>query len=220
MSLRTHLRDPIGGLGYNHCKFTGRTKKRWATVGSSYPIRGSRAWLTYSSSTSSSFGVAVSYDRGVSFSGSGSRTTSDEWGQDFAKSGANRTYRVQVRYRQSRCDYYYGGRRVRENSRRWSPHYQTGGTRSYRLSGGKPDFRHCAPVAAGTWHRGGTRHRDYTLSYGVKFKGAIGIDLSSRRAYTNGARLYYSSTKPRRLCGNNDFPSKAGKIRERKRKSA
>lgn len=205
--------DPVGGLGYKACKYVDRFTHRWATVGTSYPLSGSRSWLTYSASSASSFGAAVSYNKGVSFSSGGTRTTSDEWDQEFARRNWNRSYRVQVRYQRMHCNEYYGGRFVREISRHWVPRFQTGGTQEHQPDS-KPVFRNCAPIAAGTWTRGGTRYTDYTLSYGVKFKDVIGIDLSSRRSYTNGASLKYSNDRRRWACGNNDFPSRAGKIRE------
>ncbi|TWH00541.1 hypothetical protein L615_002100000360 [Nocardioides sp. J9] len=214
---RTVQADPIGGLGYRRCKATGRTTKRWATIGTSYPLRTSRSWLTYSGGSTSTFGVATSFDKGVSFSGTGTRSTSDDWGHNFVRRNYDRSFRVQVLYRQFRCAYYYAGKFRYETSRSWKPWLQTGGTASHRLRTGKPAFRRCAPIDKGEWFRGRVRGKDYTLSYGVKFKGVIGIDLSSSRSYSNGARLYYDNPKARWACGNNAFPARAGKIREARR---
>lgn len=94
--------------------------------------------------------------------------------------------------------------------------YQLGYTWSYRLSGSAPNWNtHCGPIAAGSWYRGTVRGSDYSLSYGVKIKDVIGIDLSSRRAYSSGSRLYYKVPVRRRLCGNDAVPAKAAKLRER-----
>lgn len=98
----------------------------------------------------------------------------------------------------------------------WIPWYETGGTRVNILDG-RPNWRTCEPVARGNWWRGKVRGTDYALSYGVKFKGMIGINLRTRRAYSADSRLYYSLPTARKLCGNNGKePAIAGKIRERR----
>lgn len=213
------LDDPSDDPSFprEHCR-TIRTRVRPATVGTSYPAKGTRSWLTYSARSSSSFGVAVSYNKGASFSASGTRTAGDEWGQNFAKSKRNRSYRVSVLYKRIDCRLSYPGKwkQGKEMYRRWTPDSQTGGTSVHVLKSAPAHFKKCARVARGTWWRGRTRGSDYSFGAGVKFKGVIGIDLYSRRAYTNGARLYYSNTKRRmKLCGNNGYPAKASKIRER-----
>lgn len=216
LRLTSSSSDPIGGVGYTACKWLNKRTKRWATIGTSYPLSRSKSWLTHSNSSSSTFGTAASFDKGVSFSAAGSRTTQDDWGQNFAKRSVNRSFRVRVRYRMMRCAYYYAGKFRYEKSRRWVARNQTGGTDTYRLSK-KPNFKRCEPIAAGDWWRGRVKGKDYTLSYGVKFKGMIGVDLSSRRSYTNGAKLYYDHPRKRRVCGNNADPSRAGKVRERRK---
>lgn len=201
-----------------HCR-TIRTRTRPATVGTSYPLKGTKSWLTYSASTSSSFGIAVSFNKGASFHGSGTRTEGDEWGQDFARSGKFRSYRVSVLYNRVDCRQSYPGKWKQgiEMSRRWIPAYQTGGTSTYRLRSAPSHFRKCDTVARGKWWRGRTRGNDYSFGAGVKFKDIIGIDLFSRRSYSNGARLYYANSKRRmRLCGNDDYISRASKLRERR----
>lgn len=206
---RTMLREPIGGVP--KCGYLDKWRKRWATVGTSYPLKSSKSWLTYSATSTSSFGVAVSLYGGA-FKASDTRTLSDDWGQEFVPKSFNRSFRVQVRYRLQRCTYSDG----REISRKWIPQWETGGTRGYKLGKAPSHFKTCAPIAPGPWYRGGSRGRDYTLSTGVKFKSIIGVDLSTRRAYTNGAKLFYVNDKRRRVCGNNDDPSRASKVRERR----
>ncbi len=78
---RTLAREPIGGVP--KCEYLDKWKKRWATIGTSHPLKGSKSWLTYTSSTSSSFGTAVSL-YGGSFKSSSTRTLGDDWGQNFA----------------------------------------------------------------------------------------------------------------------------------------
>ena len=206
---RVPLRDPIGGVP--KCGYLNEWQKRWATIGTSYPLKGSKSWLTYTSS-SSSFGTAVSMYGGL-FKGSGTRTLGDDWGQNFAGKNFNRSFRVQVRYRLQKCFSANG----REISRTWIPQWETGGTSTYKLSAAPSNFNTCAKIARGAWYRGSTHGRDYSLSFGVKFRDVTGVDLTARRAYSKGARLYYESDHPRRVCGNDDDPARASRIRERKR---
>ena len=70
-------------------------------------------------------------------------------------------------------------------------------------------------MSAGQWWRGRERGTDYSLSYGVKIKDVLGFDMTSRRAYSSGSKLYYDLPVRRRLCGNNKEAGLAGKIRER-----
>jgi hypothetical protein len=210
LGTRTVARDPIGGVP--KCRYLNKWTKRWGTIGTSYPLKGSKSWLTYTSSSSSSFGIAVSL-YGGSFKASDTRTLGDDWGQNFVKRNFNRSFRVQVRYRLQRCTTAQG----KETSRRWVPQWETGGTWAYRLGAAPSHFKKCVVIASGSWFRGSTRGRDYALSYGVKFKDVIGLDLTTKRAYSNGARLYYDNPHRRRVCGNNDDPSRASKVRERRR---
>lgn len=186
----------------------GNYRTRWATVGTSYPIGPDTSTLKYGSSSNTTFGAAVKYSGG--WSASGSKTMSDEWGQDFPPTKELRSYRVSVRYRQQHCTDSSG---VRGHSH-WLPQYETGGTATNILSS-RPNFTNCVDVSDGDWWRGEVRGSDYSLSSGVKFKDVIGIDLRTQRAYSSASRLVYNLKKPRRLCGNNDDPSRASKIRAR-----
>lgn len=82
-----------------------------------------------------------------------------------------------------------------------------------------PDWNTCVTIGStGTWSREDTGGRAYEYDRAVKFGGILSTDLSIRRAYTKEARLSYDiNLAGRRLCGNNDFPSKSGKVRERSR---
>lgn len=186
----------------------GDYRTRSATVGTSYPIGTDTSTLKYGSSSTSTFGAAVKYSGG--WSASGSKTVSDDWGQDFQSTKELRSYRVSVRYRQQHCTDSSGA----SSHSHWLPRYETGGTATNILSS-RPNFSTCARVAAGTWWRGQVRGSDYSLSYGVKFKEVIGIDLRTQRAYSSDSRLVYHLNKRRRLCGNNDYPARAAKIRAR-----
>jgi len=191
--------------------YWGDRKRVWATVGTSYPVN--LATLSYSNSTSSTFGAGVTYGNG--WSASGTKTTEDSWGQNFNRSGRNRSYQVAVVYRRQNCYLASAGTYSHSHT---IPEYQPGFSR-VNLLGSAPDYRrYCGPVASGEWWRGGTRGTDYQLSYGVKVKDYIGIDLSSRRAYSSAGRLSYFYGKARRMCGSNSAPSTARTVRERYRR--
>lgn len=185
------------------------TTNRWATVGTSYPLKRDTATLTHGSSSKSTFGVAV--NGGSGWEASGSRTVGDDWEQTFKPRRMMRSYRVQVHYKRQTCWDSTGSVVL---SRKWVPQFETGGTDEHRLST-RPDWRKCVRVVPGTWNRGEERGDDYQLSYGVKFKDKIGIDLRTQRAYTTESLLTYEVMQRRRMCGNTRFPSKASKIRER-----
>ncbi len=185
------------------------TTNRWATVGTSYPLKRDTATLEYGSSSTTTFGVAV--DAGAGWQASGARTLSDSWGQSFKPRRMMRSYRVQVHYKQQTCWDSSGGVVL---SRKWVPQFETGGTAEHRLTA-RPDWRKCVGVAVGEWWRGKRRGDDYQLSYGVKFQDTIGIDLRTQRSYSRDSRLVYDVTRPRRLCGNTRVPALAAKIRER-----
>lgn len=201
----------------NFCEWKDSWTTVWATVGTSYPRKkaGSTSNLWYSASTKSTFGVAKNVGDGW-FSTSDTRSQTDDWGVGFEPSGYDRSYRVQVRYRKRKCSSmtFTGWK----HTYYWIPRYQTGGADDYVLSS-KPDWRtYCAAIPVGKWWRGSERGNDYSLSYGVKFKSKIGVDLKTQRQYSSAGRLVYKNpTKKRGLCGNNHYPSKASKMRERSR---
>jgi hypothetical protein len=203
--------DPKGAFSVQsgaQCVY-GSATSRSATVGTSYPVgKRSRSWLTYGSSSNTTFGAAVTYGNG--WSASGSKTVGDSWGQNFTKSRYPRSYRVTIRYRKQVC-YLSSGYYSHTH---WLPWYETGGTAVNRLSS-RPNWNTCDEIAPGEWWRGVERGTDYKLATGVKFAGAIGIDLRTQRAYTSASRLWYDRPTRRRLCGNTNYPAVASKLRER-----
>lgn len=195
-------------VGNPYCTLL-RTSDRWSTVGTSYPRGGHQSWLNYTSSTSTSMGAAISSDNTYgSFSTNGTKTTADSWGQNFAAADYDRSYRIETRMGNYRCTSYW-------TMFTWSAIQQNGYTWSYPLST-KPNWnQYCGPIAPGKWWRGQQRGSDYSLSYGIKIKDLIGIDLSTRRAYSSGSRLVYDAPVARTLCGNNGEAGVASKMRER-----
>ena len=190
----------------------GPSRDRWATIGSSYPRGKVSSYLTYSSSTSSTFGIAISYNKGGDYSASGSRNTTDSWGQNFNKRRINRVFRTEVRYRRLRCFHSSGI----ELYRQWKPVRQNGYTKVLTGISSPGWNRHCGPVAGGDWYRGRARGRDYSLSTGVKIADQVGINLSSRRSYGGGSRLYYNHSRRKMLCGSNGEAGYASKVRFKK----
>lgn len=195
------------------CGYTHRaaTTNRWATVGTSYPLGRDTSTLHYGSSSKSTFGIGVNSGRG--WDASGSRTIEDDWGQIFRRSSKARSYRVQVRYKLQTC---WNSSGTTVTSIRWIPQFETGGTWAYAL-GSRPNYTRCIRVAAGEWIRGAQRGSDYSLSYGVKFRDKIGIDLRTQRAYSSSSKLVYHLRVGRRMCGSNDVPSRARTVRARSR---
>lgn len=73
-----------------------------------------------------------------------------------------------------------------------------------------------APRPADTFKRNLPNYSAYSYGAAVKFKGAIGIDLSGKRSYSSDSWIIYEvAGNNKRLCGNNDWPDYAGKVMER-----
>lgn len=193
---------------------TKKTKKKYGVVGTSYPLKSSKSWLTYSESTKSSFGAGVSVGGKAFVKASGTVSVQDSWGNEFEKRNWKRSYEVLVEYRLYECRQYTVPVRV-NRAVVWLPE-SAWGTREVKIKKKAPKWDSCGPLAAGKYSRGVVRGKDYSLSGGVKFKDVIGIDLDSRRAYTKEATVYYHNTKKRKLCAKSGNPTKAAKFRERK----
>lgn len=215
--LRTTMRpsgpiDTSARIASETCNVEAKSR-RWATVGTSYPIgAGHTSWLDYSSSTSSTFGVATKgMGPGSSWGEDGSKTIGDSWGADYKPTKWKRSYRIGVRYYKFHCSGITGWHQWR-----WKPNHNTGDADANSLKD-YPNWRTCAFVRGGVkWSRGDERGRDYTLSTGVTIAALIGFDLTARRAYqTTGKLYYYHNTEGRKICGKDDDPARASKMRAR-----
>ncbi|WP_141014454.1 hypothetical protein [Nocardioides sambongensis] len=204
--------DLARAVAASNCSLAKKERIRSATVGTSYPmLKGSKSWLTYNNSTSSSFGTAVNVGDGW-YQGGGVTATADNWGSSFQKSHRLRSYRVHVIYRKQTCTSAKWGTIL---SQKLIPVGQTGGIGRNILSS-RPSWRSkCAPVVSHKWWRGSTTGQSYTLSYGVKFEKVLGFNLKSERGYSRGARLFYTANKRRAICGDTTWPGLAGKMMER-----
>ncbi|GEB16557.1 hypothetical protein [Pimelobacter simplex] len=185
------------------------------TIATSYPVGASKSWLEVHSSEGGKYGVALNGGQGASFKASGTRFVEGSWSFKWNKKSSARSYRVEVNYHKYEKVGLCSGPPLR-----WSPHIETGGATENSEGVNRPDWNtYCANVTNGTWARERTDGKDYSYSAAVKFKDVIGIDLSGEKSYSRSHKLSYdiAGSNPKKLCGNNDYPAKAGKIVERKR---
>lgn len=177
----------------------------------------SKAWAFHGGSRSHTLGVAANY--GGSWKAEKSKTF--ESGDTFkwsANRSRTRSYRVETRYGK----YYYQDlvKYPMESKcikrRKWTPMYNTGGRfeKSYSSSPTWGSRANCRPYPSGEWTRTRTDGRNFSLAGGVAIKDLIGFDLSSKRAYSASSYIAYQIVgSGKKLCGNNDVPSRAGAIR-------
>lgn len=186
---------------------------RWTTIATSYPLGRTKAWLDVGGSRGGNYGVAFGFGDGT-FKAGGTRFSEGGWSFEWTPSSVARSYRVQVNYHKYEkvglCD----GPPIQ-----WRPHIETGGVTSNTQGITRPTWnRYCAPVPRGTWSRVRTDGKNYQFNAAVKFASLIGIDLSGEKSYSSHHELVYAiDGRPKKLCGNNDYPSLAGKLVERLR---
>lgn len=188
---------------------------RSATIGTTYPLGESVARMHFTGSSTTEMDMAVSASSNAGFRISGNRSVSSGFSQTWNHSTSVRAFRVGVQYGLYRyCSRVYGTC----YSYSWRPIQLTGGaaTQSFPAST-RPDFRHCEPVSFGTWSRSRSDGRTYRHSAGVGFRDVVGFDLGVSRGYSASSRTDYEIRGSRRkeMCGNNTFPSVAGKVMER-----
>lgn len=176
--------------------------KYWVTVGYGY-IDGSGAKMkfTYRAGASSTLGVAVSATGGAgTYRASGSSTFSSTSTVTYPATTGNKLWKTQFRYgkyKRGVCPY------VRELYVSKVDGY-AGGSRITTVKT-TPVARHCV------WNDPGTSFiKDTTAAYesssGVSISGPLGVDLSSRTGYTSTAKITFSFSKMKRLCGTNADP--------------
>lgn len=188
---------------------TGHRSNIQTTIATSYPVDGDTSALDYSSSMETTSGTAIW--GGDVWKESGTETTNDGWGADYAGDTHKRSYRTDVTYGEYVC-YNVAGYYTY-----WVfPIKQPGSAYYYYLSS-RPNFTHCAPVYDNiTWRRTSGSGSDYTLSYGVKAKSYVGIEMFSRHGYSSSADLKYAVTHgAKRICGSNTSPGQAAKLQEK-----
>lgn len=185
---------------------------RSTTIATSYPLSGSTSWLKVSRSKGGKFGWAVT-SPSAGISAQGSYFTEGGWAATWSPSSVARSYRIQVNYHKYKVSC--------TDTHRWLPHIETGGATANTTNVTRPAWNtYCAPVGTGvTWERSNSSGHNYKYGQAVKFTSILGIDLSGEKSYNSTHTLYYKigGTRAKRLCGNNDYPSMAGKIIERYR---
>lgn len=188
--------------------------RRWSTtIGTTYPVGASEAYMAVNSSDGARYGIgySASGDAG-SFSLSGSKFTQNSWSFTWNPNDNRRSYRLEMEYRLwgSAC-YPYPATYT------WRPHRETGGT-GQNLDIDRPNWTRCADVSNGTWVRDRVDGDAYSYGAAVKAAGYLGVDLSISREYTTSQKVVYliRGSSPKKMCGNNgDWPSLAGKMMEK-----
>jgi hypothetical protein len=161
-------------------------------------------WFQYSYGDSSTLGVGISYNKGLSWSANG--TSTRDAGSVSSPAGVtdspnNLHYYTKFRYS---TYIYYSGCGGFESYRKVRASDHAGGmtrvTTSALFTG-----RYCERYHRGTYTF--TRTRAYTWSTGVNSSATIGIDLSARTGYTEGASMRFEHrTDLRDICGEFDKP--------------
>lgn len=194
-------------------------RNRSTTIATSYPIGESTSWVTHNEdkASESTLGIAMGYagdDGEVKFKANGTKFTSSSWAGEWDPSGNMRSYRIQVNYHHTVI-----GQGCHGSVYYWKPHIETGGASTNRDGLSRPDWNtYCAGQPRNyTFHRTDVSGNAYEYGAAVKFKSVIDIDLSIKREYKGSQALhyYFSSGVKHRLCGNNDYPSMAGKMIDR-----
>lgn len=187
----------------------------WTTVATSYPAKGEKSWLNFSGSMKTTTGKAATMALGGKFRAGGTKSTTDGWGEDFEPTSSNRAYFISIMYGVSQCWNTITG----YSWYKTEPLYQTGGTTTQKIpTSDRPKWTMCRPTSNGTWWRGKQKGQDYTLSYGVRIKQAIGIDLYSQHGYSQSGRLNFTVHHGnKRMCGEKVYPAVAPKLVQRLR---
>jgi hypothetical protein len=190
------------------------SKVVWATLGTTYPIGKSQAFMAVSASEGATYGGGVSVSgRYGTWSASGSKHAGGNWSKTWLGSTSSRSYQKQVEYFKwhyeyldSRCNYY-----------RWISNQETGGTTS-NTGITRPNFpdANCVPADPGPWQRTDDKATAYSYDAAVKFSSAIGTNFGINRNYSSSQFVQYNVAGHQRLCGSNTWPTKAGKIMEKK----
>lgn len=185
---------------------------RKVIVGTMYPVSVQKARMVYTSSASTTMGGAFSAGGG-SWSASGSKTVGGGFSAPTGWTNSQRGAYANVVFGKYRYTATCSGALL---GYRWYPRYHTGGAGTYSSS--RPSWGTCATVSGAytSWTRSRSDGYSYSLSTGVKFKSAIGLDLSVKRAYSNSAKITYTQSRARKYCGNDGHaPAIAGKVMQK-----
>lgn len=181
----------------------------WSHVADTFPASGQTANADLSVSHSETLGSGVSTTGGYgSWTASGTRSFSSGFSWTSTATSYKRKWGAEVLYGryQRVC---YG-----QPMAYWSTQarYHTGGVQGFATSE-SPTWTSCATVGSGTWSRTRTDGSAFSLGTGVKSAGIIGIDLSLSRQWRQNVQINYHQTSSRRVCGSNNSPSIASRVR-------
>jgi len=177
-------------------------------IGESWPWGPHTGYMVIDANHTVKLGVATSASGAIgSWKASGSSTESTSIGSDFnGPSAAFRDYRLEMRYGKYQNTCVAGFTET--------PMYETGGMWYSALS--SRDFptgwNQCARTS-GNWWRASTSGFSYSLGGGVKFASVLGIDLSVETNYATTRKINYYYNGIYHVCGNNDVPSRASRLR-------
>lgn len=206
-----------------------KTRVWWVTAGTTYAVGKSKATLQFSGYTGHELGVAASVSgKFGSFTATSMKKTSDAWGFSRDMIGGSRSHQIEVQYGYYHVPYNcinMMGEVVCDWRYEWRPRKQTGGTKTVKITSGRPDWRknrdRCTKnQEPGSWWRENANHKAYTFGAAVKAKDSIGIELGISRQYStsagNSSKHYYEIRTGKRkiLCGNNEYPTRSGKQAE------
>lgn len=192
---------------------TGQRRFVSTTIGTAYPVDGSTAWMSVSSSQGANYGIGASSNNAL-FVLNGSRFTQSGWSFTWKRDERSRSFRKEIMYGKFRtsCGVMVDGVMYTSSEWKWRPLGETGGTSS-NVNIARPNWGNCRAVDQGTWTRDRSDGHAYKYGQAVKFSSVIGIDLSVTRQYSQQQSLsYYVKRKNMSLCGNNAIAVKAGKL--------
>lgn len=207
---------PDGGTGPHQTEYLSK-KRAWSTIGTSYPVGDSTAWMkvTTSSSNGARYGAGIKY-AGVSATASGSAWAEGSWSKTWLAGGASRSYRKEVEYIRVRYYNYLSGPAC--DHVHWIPNKETGGTAINKVGVTRPDWdepNRCARQSPGPFERSSSNGNNYEYGAAVKLEEVIGTDLGISRSYSSHQLIRYDIRGTGHwLCGNNAYPSLSGKLME------
>ncbi|MGO4258263.1 DNRLRE domain-containing protein [Marmoricola sp. RAF53] len=206
------------------CNETLSTPRGSATIGTTYPVGGTKAWITWSTSDQTKAGFKANWGDRRGWFEEGRRPVRHTDNVSFRNvpGGTHpRSYRTYITYREYwTCVGARGYRALMPQKAAGSDHRI--------LTGNTPKWSNCVPYSHGSrfsrrLEKGEPGDRvggSYKFAVGVRIPQLAGatITASVERKYTQSMNMIYDiavSGKQHELCGNDDVPGAAGKVRER-----
>ncbi|KAB2813166.1 hypothetical protein F9L07_15940 [Pimelobacter simplex] len=210
-------RCPSGGEGPHETKNLS-TKLAWATIGTSYPVGKTTAWMKVASNKSNGakYGGAIQFG-GAKASLSGSQFAKGGWSKTWTGSKASRSYRKQIEYYRVKYYNYLEGPAC--DHVHWIPKVETGGVDQNTEGVNRPSWaKWCVKQVPGPFTRDSEEGKNYEYNAAVKIKETLGVDLGISREYSHSQSITYNIVgKNKQLCGDTTWPSVSGKMMERRR---